>query len=229
MRGMNLGKMLIIFLFTAWVYTLVLLPPAALLRYSILPLFSKKFGSFVLGVLLVHLDAWILLLSAVFIPGLFWRALNLRYSGSHEFDASNRDVRNWLLTQMIYTPTAVTLDFFHLYPLKTVHLQLFGAKLGKNVVAAGLVLDACQLKAGDGVNIGGFSSILGHALERGKISFNKVIIGRNCGIGAGAMVLPGARLEEDAFLGAQSLLTKNVHVGRHETFGGVPAKRLSRP
>jgi acetyltransferase-like isoleucine patch superfamily enzyme len=128
---------------------------------------------------------------------------------------------------MIYTPTAMTLDLFHLYPLKAVHLQLFGAKLGKNVVTGGLVLDPSLLEAGDRSNIGGFSMILGHSVERGKIVFKKVTIGKNCGIGIRATVLPGVTLGDQALLGAQSLLTKNTQIPANETYGGIPAKKLS--
>jgi len=227
MAGANLWVISKIFLFVSLVYTLVLLPPAALLKYGILPLFLKNGYSFFLGLLLAHINLWVLLLSAVAIPGICWRVLNLRYSGSHNLDISDKDVRHWLMTHMIYTPTAVTLDFFHLYPLKAIHIRLFGTKVGKNVVAGGLVLDPSLLEIGDNSNIGGFSTILGHSVERGKIYFRKVTIGKNCGIGVRATVLPGVSLQDNAMLGAQSLLTKNIQVPGNETFGGVPAKKIA--
>jgi len=226
MRGINLWQTLKIFLFVSFVYTLVFLPPAAILRYGILPLFLKNGYSFFLGLLLAHLNIWVLLFSAVTIPGLCWKVLNLRYSGSHDLNISNKDVRNWLLTHMIYIPTAVTLDFFHLYPLKALHLQLFGAKIGKKVVTGGLITDPSLLEVGDNSNIGGFSTILGHSVERGKIFFGKVTIGKNCGVSIRATILPGANLQDNSMLGAQSLLPKNIKIPANETFGGVPAKSL---
>jgi len=96
-------------------------------------------------------------------------------------------VRNWLLSQLIYLPTAVILDFFHLYTLKTLHVQLFGGQVGKNVVMGGFVTDPSLIEVGDNTVVGGFSTIVGHAVERGKIYFGKVIIEKNCSLGIRAL------------------------------------------
>jgi len=229
MKGLSIGLTLIIFMFVSIVYFLVLIPPGLLLKYGIIPLISKDFIGLILGLSLVLVDLWVLLLSAVIIPGIFWRIMNLRYTGVHALDFSDKMVRNWLITHMIYIPTAVTLDLFHLYPLKAIHVQVFGAKLGRDVVVGSLITDPSLLEVEDYANLGGFSLILGHALELGKVVFAKVLIERGCGVGTKSMVLPGAVMEENAFLGAQSLLPKFKRIPRGEKYGGVPAKKIISP
>ena len=226
MKGLSLLASVKIFLFVTLVYILVLIPPGIVIKFVILPFFSDDFPTFILGLGLSLIDLWLLLLSAVLIPGFLWRILHLRYTGEHVLDASNKEVRNWLLTHMIYIPTAVTLDLFHLYPLKALHVQIFGAKLGKDVVIGGLITDPSLLEVDSHANIGGFSLILGHAVEQGKITFAKVRIGMGCGVGVKSTILPGTILEENAFLGAQSLLPKHKTIPKGENYGGVPAKKI---
>ena len=217
MRGLNLWKASKITALVSTVYILVLIPPALIFKHAVFPLLSKDNLSFLLGLPLLMVDLWILLLAAVVLPGLFWRILNLQYSGVVPLNLSDRNMRNWVLSQVFYLPAAVILDFFHLYPLKTFHVQLFGGKVGKNVVMGGLVLDPSLLEVGDNSVIGGFSTILGHAVERGKIIFGKVTIGKNCGIGVRATILAGAKLEAGSMLGAHSLLVKNSTIPANDS------------
>ena len=228
MRGLNLWIALKTIVLVFAVYILVLIPPGLIFKHAVFPLFAKDNLSFLLGLPLLIVDFWVLLFAAMALPGLFWRILNLRYSGIVTLDLSDRNMRNWVLSQVFYLPAAVILDFFHLYPLKTFHVQLFGGKVGKNVVMGGLVLDPSLLAVGDNSVIGGFSTILGHAVERGKIIFGKVTIGKNCGVGVRATILAGAKLENGSMLGAHSLLVKNSTVPANETYGGVPARGLHK-
>jgi hypothetical protein len=228
MRGFNLlitfKALILIFI----VYFLVLVPPGLVFKYVIFPLFLKNVYSFFLGLLFLLVNFFVLLFSAIIFPGMCWRLLKLRYSGIQSLDLSNKAMRNWLLSLVIYLPTAVVLDFFHFYPLKTLHVRLFGGKVGKNVVMGGLVLDPSLLEVGNNTVIGGFSTILGHAVEQGKIFFGKVTIGKNCGVGVRATILPGSKLEEGSMLGAHSLLPKNIKIPANEIYGGVPARRLRK-
>jgi acetyltransferase-like isoleucine patch superfamily enzyme len=228
MKGLNLWATFKIIMIIFIVYILVLIPPGLIFKYGAFPLFSKGFYSFLLGLLLLLVNVWVLLFSGIFFPGVCWRILNLRYSGTQPLELSNKDVKNWLLSQLIYLPTAVILDFFHLYTLKTLHVQLFGGKVGKNVVMGGFVTDPSLIEVGDNTVVGGFSTIVGHSVERGKIYFKKVIIDKNCGVGIRATILAGARMEDGSLLGAHSLLVKNAKIPFKKTFGGVPARNLDK-
>jgi acetyltransferase-like isoleucine patch superfamily enzyme len=171
---------------------------------------------------------WVLILGAIVFPGLLWRILNLRYSGTIPCDLSDKNMLNWLISQILYLPAAVILDFFHLYPLKTFHIRLFGGKVGKNVVMGGLVLDPSLIEVGNNSVIGGFSTLLGHSVEGGQIVFGKITIGENCGIGVRATILAGAKIEKGSMLGAQSLLVKNQVIPENKTYGGIPAGDLRK-
>lgn len=229
MRGLTIGFSIKIVLFASIVYLLVLIPPGFILRFGIIPLFSQTSFGLILGLCFLLADLWVFLLSAILIPGMFWRVMNLRYTGEHVLDISHKMIRNWLTTHVIYIPTAVILDLFHLYPLKAIHVRMFGGKLGKNVVVGGLITDPSLLEVDSHTNIGGFSIILGHAVEHDKIVFAKVRIGKSCGIGVRSIILPGTTLEDHTFLGAQSLLSKYKIILQREKYGGVPAKKIYSP
>ena len=52
----------------------------------------------------------------------------------------------------------------------------------------------------------------------------KIIIGKNSFIGARAMVLPGVEIAENAIIGAQSVVTKDVPA--NDIFAGNPARKI---
>ena len=52
----------------------------------------------------------------------------------------------------------------------------------------------------------------------------KIVIGDDVWIGAGAIVLPGVTIGEGAIIGAGAVVTKDVPAG--ETYVGVPARSI---
>jgi hypothetical protein len=227
MKGLGFGLVALMSVLFVFVHGIALLAPAAVLRYVILALANHGFWGFVAAVFLVVVDFVLLLLVLVLATGLASRILGLRYSGEHDLDLRIPAVRNWLLNFTIYFPTAVLLDFLHLYSLKTLHVRLLGGKVGRGVVVGGMITDPGLIEVGDYTNIGGFSTIMCHSAERGRIRFARVKIGRECGVGARSTVLAGATLADGAMLGAGSLLPKYVTIPAGETWGGVPARPLS--
>jgi len=224
---MTCGFMVRAALLALVVYPLVMLGPAAALLYGIVPLARHGVGGLLAAVWLAFADFALLLLSAVLVTGLASMTLRLRYSGEHELDLRIPAVRNWLLNLVIYLPVAVALDLLHLYPLKSLHMRMFGAKVGKGAVMGGLVMDPALFEVGAGTIVGGFSVILGHAVERGRVKFRPVRVGRNCGVGTRSTIIAGAVIEDGAMLGAQSFLGKNAVVPAGATWGGVPAREMA--
>ena len=208
------------------VHTTALFPPAVLFRYVILELMGRNVFHLVAAIFLLTLDLLLLLLMATVCSGIASQILKLRYSGGHSLDLRNHEVQKWLLSLCIYLPTAVVLNLFHLYPLKSLHIKLFGGKIGRGVVMGGFVTDPAFLEVGDYSVLGGFSYIYGHAVEHGTVRFGKVTIGKNCGVGTRATVLAGAVMEDGSMLGAQSLLPKNARIPAGKIYGGVPAREL---
>ncbi len=227
MKGFGMRLVLEMSALFILVHGIALLVPAAVFRYVVLELASRGLPGFVGAVFLVVVDFVLFLVMLVVSTGLASRVFRLRYSGEHELDLRIPDVRNWLLNFSIYLPTAVVLDFLHLYPLKALHVTMMGGRIGRAVVLGGMVTDPGLIEIGDNTVVGGFSTIMCHATERGRIRFGRVRIGRNCGVGSRSTILAGAGLEDGALLGAGSLLTKNTVIPAGQTWGGVPARPLS--
>ena len=98
----------------------------------------------------------------------------------------------------------------------------FGGKhvhFGKNVYAKFnlTLVDDTHIYVGDYTMIGPNVTIAtaGHPLlpelRRQGYQYNKSIrIGRNCWIGAGAVIVPGVHIEDNAVIGAGSIVTKDI-------------------
>ena len=53
-----------------------------------------------------------------------------------------------------------------------------------------------------------------------------MVLKRNCWIGAGATILPGVTVGENAIVGAGAVVTKDVEP--NTVVGGIPAKLIKR-
>jgi maltose O-acetyltransferase len=95
-----------------------------------------------------------------------------------------------------------------------------------------VILDVAAVTIGDDTQIGPAVQIYAAdhprdaeqrraGLELGR----PVTIGRNVWIGGGAIILPGVVIEDDAIVGAGSVVTRNVAAGA--TVAGNPARRIS--
>ncbi|MBD3663425.1 sugar O-acetyltransferase [Sulfitobacter sp. TSTF-M16] len=93
-----------------------------------------------------------------------------------------------------------------------------------------VILDSAPVHIGDGTMIGPLTQILcaehhKNADERTKgmeIAL-PVTIGRNVWIGAGAIILPGVTVHDQAIVAAGAVVTQDVEAG--QTVKGVPARR----
>ena len=62
--------------------------------------------------------------------------------------------------------------------------------------------------------------------DRQILTCKPVVLKRNCWIGAGATILPGVTVGENAIVGAGSVVTKDVEP--NTVVGGIPAKLIKR-
>ncbi|MPQ60190.1 sugar O-acetyltransferase [Duganella sp. FT27W] len=92
-----------------------------------------------------------------------------------------------------------------------------------------VILDVVQVEIGDGTQIGPGVQILtaDHprepALRAQGLEFGRPIkIGKNVWIGAGALIMPGVTIGDDALIGAGSVVTRDVAPG--VTVVGNPAR-----
>ena len=109
----------------------------------------------------------------------------------------------------------------------------FNVFLGRGVFINNAVMlaDVCPIRVGDNTQIGAMAQLLAAdhprdprirdaGLENGK----PVTIGRNCWIGAAALILPGVTVGDDATVGAGAVVTRDVPAGT--TVAGSPARPI---
>ncbi len=107
-----------------------------------------------------------------------------------------------------------------------------GLVLGKNVeLNDGFFLDPSHcflITIEDGVTFGPGVRVFAHDASSlkclGKTRIGLVRIGRNCFIGAGAVILPGVTIGETSIVGANSTVNRDIPPG--EVWAGVPAARV---
>lgn len=102
--------------------------------------------------------------------------------------------------------------------------RIYGMNIGEGVLMSLKVnLDKTHPKGihiGDGTYIAFNCTILTHDMCRNKST--DVIIGRNCFIGAGALIMPGVSLGDSVVVGAGSVVTRSFPGG--VVIAGNPAK-----
>ena len=105
--------------------------------------------------------------------------------------------------------------------------------LGRDVFINNAVMlaDICPIRVGDGTQIGAMAQLLAAdhprdpAIRAGGLENGRpVTVGRNCWIGAGALILPGVTVGDDAIVGAGAVVTRDVAPGA--TVAGCPARPL---
>lgn len=94
-----------------------------------------------------------------------------------------------------------------------------------------VLLDVCEIRIGDGTQIGPQVQLLAadhpreaEIREAGLETGKPVTVGRNCWIGGGALLLPGVSVGDDAIVGAGAVVTRDVPAGA--TVAGNPARPL---
>ena len=104
-------------------------------------------------------------------------------------------------------------------------------KIGKNVVVMtnSLFMSAGGITIEDDVLVAANAQLISnnHDPEEHQILTCKpVVLKRNCWIGAGATILPGVTVGENAIVGAGAVVTKDVDP--NTVVGGIPAKLIKR-
>lgn len=105
------------------------------------------------------------------------------------------------------------------------YCRMMGAKIGSNcAIGTTLISDFNLLSIGDNTLIGYNVEIIPHLAEYGGVSFASIFIGNRVSIGNGTMIFPGARIEDDVIIGANSIVPKGAHLLRGIVYVGSPAK-----
>ena len=129
------------------------------------------------------------------------------------------------------------------FPLNSV--RVFGLKLcgfnvgdkvyiGEDLIVASIISEkSCNLFIGDRVAIGPRVTLIlssdanwSNLMEKIKPIKSTVILGDDCWIGAGAIIMPGITIGKSSIVGAGAVVTKNVEA--YTVVAGVPAKLVKK-
>jgi hypothetical protein len=178
---------------------------------------------------LVYIGFVILILSEIFVSGAIIRIFKIFYEpGTYPYNLNNNTSFKWMVVCTLYTPCRKILEAFLIGSLKNTYYKLLGMKIGKNTLVGGVIKDPCVTEIGNNTTIGEYAIIYGHIhdYQKGTITIKEVKIGNNCIIGAGAIIMPGAIVQDNVLVGAGALVTKNQVLKEGRKYGGIPAKEI---
>ena len=175
----------------------------------------------------VYITLWYQLL----ISGLFIHICNIKYKpGTYPYNFKNKMSYKWIIICMLYTPFRNLLEIFPMGAMKYRYYKLLGMKIGKNTLVGGTIMDPCLTEFGDNCTMGLFSVIYGHIhdYEKESIFMDKIKIGNNVVIGAGAYVMPGAVIQDNVKIAAGAVVTKGQVLKKNRIYAGIPAKEIKK-
>ena len=101
-------------------------------------------------------------------------------------------------------------------------------RIGKNCqINSTAISDPSLIELGDYVTIGGSATICAHYASGGFLVIAPVKIGSGATIGLRAIIMGGVEIGEKAKLLPNSVVLPKTKIPAGETWGGVPAIRLS--
>lgn len=181
--------------------------------------------------LFVYIGAVLFFLSELFISGGIVRLFHIYYKpGVHTYVPAESDAFKWIIICVLYTPMRKLLEIFPLGRLKNVYLRLMGMKIGTNTLVGGAIQDPCVTEIGENTTMGDYAVIYGHIhdTKEGTLTVASVNIGKNCVIGAGAIIMPGAMIEDNVTIAAGAVVTRHQVLQQGKIYGGIPADELEK-
>ncbi len=109
-----------------------------------------------------------------------------------------------------------------------VYRKALKAKIGRLRITAGLIHDPCLTEIGDNTIIGNNSLILAHYIKGDKLKIKRTRIGKNCTIGAYAIISPGVTIGDNTIVGAHAFVPKNKKLDSNSVYVGVPARKMKK-
>jgi acetyltransferase-like isoleucine patch superfamily enzyme len=111
--------------------------------------------------------------------------------------------------------------------LYVLFLRALGAKIGEGTyVNTNWISDAHLIEIGSGTMIGWDAILDPHSSENGRTIFQRIKIGNNVSIGMRTIILPGAVLEDDVIVGANSVVLKGQVLLAGGLYIGSPARPI---
>jgi acetyltransferase-like isoleucine patch superfamily enzyme len=137
---------------------------------------------------------------------------------------------NWFIHNgLFYLVRYTFLPFVTLTPFGVMFLKAMGMKIGRHAfINTENISDPSLLTIGDDVVIGGSVRICAHFGGGGKLTIAPVNVGHRVTLGLACCILGDVVIGNDAVILAESVVMPGSRVGAGETWGGVPARLISR-
>lgn len=113
-------------------------------------------------------------------------------------------------------------------PLSRLIYLALGARLGKNTYCSGTILDPWLTSVGTNTILGEDCLLFSHAIEGDYLAHARISIGNNVTVGAKSIIMSGVSIGDGAIVAAGSVVPKMTSILPGETWGGIPARRISK-
>jgi len=136
----------------------------------------------------------------------------------------------WALHNALFYLVRFTfLPFVTLTPPGIWFLKAMGMKIGRHAfVNTELISDPRLITLGDDVTLGGSVRIFAHYGGGGNLVIAPVIVGDRATVGIGVTIMGDVEVGKGAVILAHSAVLPGSRIGEGETWGGVPARPISR-
>jgi acetyltransferase-like isoleucine patch superfamily enzyme len=205
-----------------------LLPPALLAlegfrRLLLQPLLARAVasaGAVTAFCLLLGACAFLFFFTGLLVMSLAIRCLSLAVKpGRHGAFAATTVA--WMILNSIHTIAfRVILPLVPAGYFSTMYFRVAGCRIGKGVwLTTAALLDPYLISIGDGTVIGGDATLTAHIFANGELFLAPIRIGRDCQIGAQALVCPGVTVGDRAVVGIRTCLRtgRRIPAGAHVT------------
>ncbi len=135
----------------------------------------------------------------------------------------------YLHNGLFYLVRFTFLPFVTLTPFGIWFLRAMGMKIGRNAyVNTEYISDPMLLSIGERAALGGSVRIFAHYGGGGNLVIAPVTVGPGATVGLGATVMGDVEIDAGAVILPHSVLLPGSRVGPGETWGGVPARPITR-
>ena len=132
----------------------------------------------------------------------------------------------WKQTVFTYEWTASILCYVIPVILRGVFYRILGARIGRNVLIAGKIVEPQMVEIGQGSIVGDTSLLMAHAMDKETVILKRIVLGRNTTVGAHAIVMPGVQIGDNSIVAAGSVVPMDTIIPPGEVWGGMPARKI---